>query len=83
MTDDERRVRSDSDELLEAVDDMRRAEERKRREDISTEPFHRLADEVEAKAREVWRVAHRENDDGDSVPTTDRSIDETPSARRH
>jgi hypothetical protein len=78
MANDERRLRSESDQLLEALDDMRRAERAKRTEDISTPEFHRLADDVEVKARHVWEVAARENEDGNRTETTDRSIEETP-----
>ena len=81
MTDEERRVRSDSDELLAAIDDMRQTEKVKRGEDISTPEFHRLADDVEGKARKVWEISSRENRDGDAADTTDVSIDETPADR--
>jgi hypothetical protein len=78
VTDEERRVRSDSDDLLAAVDEMRRTEREKRGEEMSSPPFHRLADEVEGKARRVWEIARQENRDGEQVQPSDTSIDETP-----
>ena len=82
MTDAERRVRSDSDELLSAIDELRRLEQRKRSEHISTPGFHELADDVVVQARRVFDVASRENADGDRAETTDVSIDETAPASR-
>ena len=77
MTDEQRRVRSDSDEILEAMERMRELERAKRTEPISSPAFHRLADEVEASAREVWELAQRQNRDGDAAETTGATIDET------
>jgi hypothetical protein len=62
----ERRVlRTDSDRLLDAVDELRALEREKRTLDVSSKPFHDLAERVEAKAREVFRLAGQETDDGD------------------
>jgi hypothetical protein len=62
----ERRVlRTDSDRLLDAVDELRALEREKRTLDVSSKPFHDLAERVEAKAREVFRLAGQESDDGD------------------
>lgn len=77
MTDEQRRVRIDSDEILEAMERMRALERAKRTEPISSPAFHRLADEVEATAREVWELAQRQNRDGEAAETTDATIDET------
>lgn len=81
MTDEERTVRSDSDELLAAIDDMRRTEQVKREEEISTPAFHDLANAVEDKARRVWEISARENVDGDAADTTDATINDTPVKR--
>jgi hypothetical protein len=62
----ERRVlRTDSDRLLDAVGELRALEREKRTLDVSSKPFHDLAERVEAKAREVFRLAGQESDDGD------------------
>lgn len=77
MADDRhRRVRDDSDELLHALEELKLMERQKRTEDISTPPFHRLAEEVEDQARRVFELAAEENVDGDRAPTTDVSTNE-------
>jgi hypothetical protein len=55
---------------------MKAAEADKREEPISTPRFHQLADEVEARARDIWSNAHRERMDGEQTMTTGASIDE-------
>lgn len=77
MTDNRhRQVRDDSDDLLHALEDLKRMEKAKRDTDISTPPFHLLAEEVEAQARHVFRVAAEETIDGNRAPTTDVSTNE-------
>lgn len=75
------RVRDDSDTLLAAVDKMKRIEVQKRGEDISSPPFHRLAEDVEAQARHVFDIAANETRDGDRAPSSDVAIDEVPPGR--
>jgi len=57
-------LRTDSDRLLDAVEELRALEREKRQLDVSSKPFHDLAERVEAKAREVFRLAGQETDDG-------------------
>jgi hypothetical protein len=77
MTDDRHRaVRDDSDELLRALDELKRMEQVKREQDISTPRFHELADAVEAQARHVYRVASEESIDGEEAPRSDTSTNE-------
>ena len=77
MTDDRHsKVRDDSDELLRALEEMKRTEKAKRGEDISTPRFHELAEEVEDRARHVFELAAEETVDGNRAPTTDVSTDE-------
>jgi hypothetical protein len=77
MTDDRhRQVRDDSDELIDALDEMKRMEKAKRDEDISTPPFHRLAEDVEDQARHVFSLAAAETVDGNHAPTTGVSTNE-------
>lgn len=71
-----RRLRGESDHLLEAVDEIRTLDARKREVDISTPAFHRLAKEIQDKSREVFRAAYREAKLDDEVETTDVSIEE-------
>ena len=65
-----------SNEILQAVEDLRTMEQRKRGEDISTPPFHELADEIKAKSQEIFRIADEERQLGESVPTGNESIDD-------
>lgn len=65
-----------SDALLRAVEDVRSLERRKRSQDISTPAFHELADRIEERSRDVFRIAHREEILGDALETTDESIEE-------
>lgn len=76
MANEYERIRDDSDELLQALDDMKAMEKEKRNEDISTPPFHELADAVEDQAKRVFRMAQGEELDGDRAPTSDVSINE-------
>ena len=77
MTDERhRRVRDDSDELIRALEDLKQLEKTKREADISTPPFHELAEAVEAQARHVFEVAAEETVDGNRAPTTDVSTNE-------
>jgi signal transduction histidine kinase len=57
-------VRRDSERLLRAVDELRAMEREKRGLAISSRTFHELAERVEQKAREVFRLAGEEEDDG-------------------
>ena len=57
-------VRRDSQRLLEAVDELRAMEREKRRLAISSRTFQELAERVEQKAREVFRLAGQEEYDG-------------------
>jgi hypothetical protein len=68
-----------SDELLEAIDDLHRLEELKRNEKISTPAFHRLAEDITAKSRQVFDIAHRQESLGNVTETTDESIEEAES----
>jgi hypothetical protein len=71
-----RKVRDGSDQLLTALDDMKRTERAKRGEDISTPRFHEPAEDVERQARHVFEVAAEVTVDGDRAPTVDVSTDE-------
>lgn len=73
---EQRRVRDDSDELLSALDDLKRMEREKRELDISTPPFHERAEAVAKQARHVYDLAAHETVDGNQAPTTDVSTNE-------
>ena len=76
MTEEQRRVRDDSDGLLGALDDLKRLERTKRKASYSTPEFHDLAAAVEDQAKYVFRVAHEEDVDGDRAQRSERSINE-------
>ena len=76
MPDDRQRVRDDSDQLIAALDNLKSMELRKRGEDISTPPFHDLADRIADQSRAVFNIAADEARDGERVTTTDVSISE-------
>lgn len=70
-------LRIDSDALMDALDDMKRTEAKKRRQHVSTPEFHQLAQEVEDKSRRVYRLAKGENDTAEATETTNQTIEET------
>jgi len=76
VTEEQKRVRSDSDYLLDALTALKDAEERKRRAPFSTEEFHELADEVEERAKGVWKAAAQEALDGEATSTTGAVIED-------
>ncbi len=65
-----------SAKLLHETERLQELEREKRAEQISTPDFHRLADEVVRRARNVFAIASEEEQAGDRVPTTDESIDD-------
>lgn len=71
-----------SERLLEAVAQLRALEAQKRRMNISTPEFHALADEVEAKSQEIFRLATEQSDIGDAIPTSAESIEDVAEANR-
>jgi hypothetical protein len=78
VTQEQRRVRDDSDDLMDALGELKAMEGRKREHDYSTPEFHQLADEVEDQAKHVFDLAIQERVDSDPVSRADVSVDETP-----
>ena len=74
MADQRRDLGRRSDKMLEAIDDLHGLESQKRDEVISTPPFHRLAEEITRKSREIFHMAYRQESVGDATPTSDESI---------
>ena len=62
-TDDE--LDADSKAIVRAIEEMHELEGRKRQAQRSTPEFHRLADDVLAKAKEAWELAAKAHRDGD------------------
>ena len=65
-----------SDELLAALKRLKETEQRKRQEPISSENFHRLANEVDAISHEVFAIARDQRDIGEQTTPGDETIDE-------
>jgi hypothetical protein len=71
------RLRRDSDQLLAAVNEIRRLEREKRTEEMSSPRFHEMADEIERRARDVFRYAADELEAGEDLSRRQgQSIDE-------
>ena len=60
-------LRGNSDRLLAALDDIKSMEREKRTTEISSPPFHGLADAITDKSREVFRIAAAERDVGNEI----------------
>jgi hypothetical protein len=72
------RLRRDSDELLAAIDEIKRLEREKRTEEMSSPRFHEMADEIEQRARAVFRYAADELEAGEDLSRRQgQSIDST------
>jgi hypothetical protein len=74
MSDKRQDLANRSDKMLDAIDDLRSLEAAKREETISTEPFHRLAEAVTEKSRDIFQMAYRQESVGDATETTNVSI---------
>jgi hypothetical protein len=71
-----------SDELLDALQRLKDTERRKRHEPISSDTFHRLANEVDAVSHEVFSIARDERSIGERTPRGDESIEDVEDERR-
>ncbi len=79
----EQHLAADSDGLLSELRGLREQEERKRRTTISSPEFHELADDVERRARQIWRTAADERATGNEArPASPTTTDEVDAALR-
>ena len=62
-----RRVREDSDDLLDKMNRLKHLEERKRRLEVSTPEFHDAADAIADVSSQIFRLAHDERAAGDRI----------------
>ena len=70
-------ITDDSVELIEKLDELKTLELQKRRETMSSAPFHALATRITRTSRDIFGLAHREERDGDALSETQHtSIDE-------
>jgi len=65
-----------SDELLDALHRLKDTEERKRHEEISSDSFHRLANEVDAISHEVFAIARDQRDIGERTTRDGKTIED-------
>jgi hypothetical protein len=65
-----------SHELLDALNRLKDTERRKRREPMSSDRFHDLANEVYAISHEVLAIARTQDRVSEQIPTSDESIDD-------
>ena len=79
IDDSNRRVRDDSDELLDDVEELKRLEKIKRAYPISSPEFHYLEERIVEKSRDVFRLAEAERAAGNgpepSPPTTTNEVE--------
>jgi len=75
MSQAKRALAGKSDEMLEALRELKATEARKRLEPISTPMFHMLADDVDAQSRRIFRIAIQEDELGDESELGVETID--------
>jgi hypothetical protein len=63
-----------SDQILDAIEELHEMESAKREVPISTPTFHRLAEQITAKSRDVFRIARDQEAVGEEAPTGDETI---------
>ena len=71
---------SRSDEVLETIQRLKETEQRKREEPISSDEFHRLANEVDALSHEVFAIARDQRDLGDRTHRSGETIEDVADA---
>ena len=70
-------LENDSDQLLAAVDEIRKLESEKRHVQMSSPEFHRAAELIERKARAIFGIARAQREVGEALSETqDESIDD-------
>jgi hypothetical protein len=60
-------IQDNSDDLLAAVDEIRRLESEKRQVPMSTPEFHEKATRIERKSRQVFGIARAQREVGDAL----------------
>jgi hypothetical protein len=76
VTDQNERLTQLSSRLLDELDAVKELELEKRQVPISTPRFHRLASEIEERARRVFAITAEQQTAGDHAFTQDTSIAE-------
>jgi len=76
VADEKRKLVRSSNEFVDDVRGLRQMEAEKRKEPISTERFHELAEDITEKSRDIMQRAVFQEDLGNHAPTGDVSIDD-------
>ena len=76
MSHAKRALAGKSDEMLQALRELKATEARKRREPIFTPMFHMLADDVYAQSRRIFRIAIQDDQLGDESERGVETIDD-------
>jgi hypothetical protein len=82
VTEEKSKLADRSDELLDALHRLKDTEQRKRQEEISSESFHRLANEVDAISHEVFSIARDQRDIGERAPSDGDTIEDVAQDER-
>lgn len=80
--DPKRALSDESSRILDAIDDLRDMEREKRTRPISTPGFHRLAEDITEKSREVFRIAVEQERTGDESPRGEETIEDIDRSRQ-
>jgi hypothetical protein len=75
-SDPKRKLSERSAQILGAIDDLHQMETEKRRQPISTPQFHRLAEDISRKSRDVFRIAIDQEAIGDEAQRGEQSIED-------
>jgi hypothetical protein len=76
VTQEKSKLADRSDELLDALHRLKDTEQRKRHEEISSDSFHRLANEVDAISHEVFSIARDQRDIGERTTRDGDTIED-------
>jgi len=74
--DPKRELTDRSAQILGAIDDLHQMETEKRSQPISTPRFHRMAEDITRKSREVFRIAIDQEEIGDQAQRGEQSIED-------
>jgi hypothetical protein len=77
------RLSARSKKFLDSIDELHDLEERKRNERISTPEFHKLADTIVDRSREVFRLTTLQENLGEAIDTSDVSLNDVNPGDSH
>ena len=80
--DPKRELSGESARILEAIDELHDMEVEKRQRPISTPEFHRLAEAITDKSRDVFRIAIDQEEAGNESPRGEETIEDVDRRER-